>query len=81
MFGNNLMIKAFPKYLLPLISIFISFFLMLISGIFGLDKENEGYLLLLLTFIIFYILIPLQLILILIKIIYSLWKKYKSESK
>lgn len=75
------MIKKFPKYLLPLITIFISFFLMLISGVFGLDKENEGYLLLLLTFIIFYILIPLQLILILIKIIYSLWKKYKSESK
>lgn len=73
------MIKKFPKYLLPLITIFISFFLMLISGIFGLDKEDEGYLLLLLTFIIFYILIPLQLFLLFIKLIYFLWERYKSE--
>jgi|LSQX01.3.fsa_nt_gb hypothetical protein len=53
------MIREFPKYLLPLITIFISFFLMLISGIFGLDNENEGYLILFLTFLIVYILIPL----------------------
>ena len=73
------MIKEFPKHLLLLFIIFISFFLMLISGIFGLDNENEGYLILSLTFLIFYVLIPLQLILILIKIILGLWKKYKNK--
>ena len=73
------MIKEFPKHLLLLFILFISFFLMLISGIFGLDNENEGYLILSLTFLIFYVLIPLQLILILIKIILGLWKKYKNK--
>ena len=74
------MIKEFPKYLFPLFTIFISFFLMLISGIFGLDNENEGYLILFLTFLIFYNLIPLQLFLLFIKLIYFLWERYKNES-
>jgi len=48
---------------------------MLISGILGFDKEGEGYLLLLLTFLIFYIFIPLQVLFLLIKIILVLFKK------
>ena len=71
------MIKNFPKELLPLFLIFGYFFLMLISKIFGLNNEDEGYFILILAFIIIYILIPLQVFMIILKIIYNLWKKFK----
>lgn len=72
------MIKNFPKILLPLFCIFGCLFLMLISGFLGFDKEGEGYLLLLLTFLIVYIFIPLQVLFLLIKIILVLLKRKKA---
>ena len=71
------MISNFPKTLLPLFLIFICFFLMFISGLFGFDKESEGYFILILMFLVFYILIPSQILFIFIKIILVISNKKK----
>lgn len=71
------MIKGFPKILLPLVLVFICFFLIFISGILGLDKESEGYFILVLISIVFYILVPLQFLLIVIKIAFRIIKNKK----
>jgi hypothetical protein len=74
------MIKYFPKVLIPfIISIFIILLIIVIQiNFFNLSNETVGYYSLILFLSIIYIFIPLQLILILIKIILGLWKKYKN---
>ena len=77
------MIKYFPKALIPfIISIFIILLIIVIQmNFFNLSNETVGYYSLILFSSIIYIFIPLQLILILIKIILGLWKKYKNKNK
>lgn len=74
------MIKGFPKILLPLFLIFLCILLMFLSEFLGLDNENEGYLMLSLVTIIFYILLPLQVIFFIWQIFYKFWKKNRDST-
>lgn len=71
------MIKYFQKVLIPfIIVIFIVLLIIAIQiNFFNLSDETVGYYSFVLFLSIIYIFIPLQLILILIKVILSLWKK------
>ena len=75
------MIKEFPKILIPFgLSFIVVFFIIIIQvNFFNLDKESVEYYSLFLFLIIIYILIPLQLIFILIKIIFYTWNKIKID--
>lgn len=75
------MIKKFPKILISFGLSIIMIFLIIIVRInfLNLDNESVGYYSLFLSFIILYILIPLQLIFISIKIIFYLWRQFNDK--